>query len=196
MRAAWRGIGLGLILALAPQAAAPAAAQAPAPEHARLGTLNGALGVECTHCHTAERWADPSRPAFDLARRMMRMVEALNTGPLKRARGVTCWTCHRGAATPPRISREAWQAVQARWPAELADRPEVLKRTMSVYAASLGVGCDHCHVPGDWASNAKRPKTVAGQMAAMMAGMPRHFSDARMPVLQCYTCHQGTTSPR
>ena len=57
-------------------------AQGP-PEHAVSRDYNRSLGVECEHCHVANQFADASKPTFEFARRMGRMVRALNDGPLK-----------------------------------------------------------------------------------------------------------------
>ena len=74
------------------------------------------LGVRCEHCHVGEGndlskfdFAADTKPAKATARKMIRMASTLNaqvteivppaadaTGALR----VTCFTCHRGAATP------------------------------------------------------------------------------------------------
>ena len=67
-----------------------------------------ALGVDCTSCHIADKWADESRPNKAKARIMIEMVDAINSQhlvqmPRKRDGGyptVTCIKCHRGMATP------------------------------------------------------------------------------------------------
>ena len=66
----------------------------------RMQVWSKALGVECLHCHVAGQWTDAAKPTFEFARRMMRMVDGLNAGPLKEVGQVTCWTCHRGNAYP------------------------------------------------------------------------------------------------
>ena len=73
------------------------------------------LGVRCTFCHTgteqmplAERdFTSDANPRKNVARRMIRMVARLNrelpsfAGPTAH---VTCYTCHRGSATPATIA--------------------------------------------------------------------------------------------
>jgi len=83
-------------------AAAPAAAQDDVPS--RMRAWSAALGVQCTHCHIADTWTDASKPTFEFAQRMSRMVAALNAGPLKNVEAIACWTCHRGS-TQPQVSR-------------------------------------------------------------------------------------------
>lgn len=69
------------------------------------------------------------------------------------------------------------------------------------YSRSLGVTCNHCHLPGEWASDDKPPKQVARDMAAMM---DRINSDlladinhlrTKNPTINCTTCHRGQLQP-
>ena len=80
---------------------------------AQMALWSRALGVECTHCHVEGSWRDASRPTFDFARRMARMVDGLNAGPLRDVGQITCWTCHRGRAVPARLPRAAWEKILA-----------------------------------------------------------------------------------
>lgn len=72
------------------------------------------LGVRCEHCHLGEGndlskfdFASDVRPAKAVARRMLRMVDQINTTlasvgepPAPGAPKVTCYTCHRGEVKP------------------------------------------------------------------------------------------------
>jgi hypothetical protein len=74
------------------------------------------LGVRCSFCHVGQgdflNWdfASDANPHKNVAREMMRMTRELNTELLAEVEGlheveegtfrVTCWTCHRGNATP------------------------------------------------------------------------------------------------
>jgi Photosynthetic reaction centre cytochrome C subunit len=72
------------------------------------------LGVRCTFCHVGEEGAplhtldfvSDANPHKNVARDMMRMARRLNETDLPAMLGaaqaprVTCFTCHRGAATP------------------------------------------------------------------------------------------------
>ena len=70
------------------------------------------------------------------------------------------------------------------------------------YAKALGVRCTHCHVADDFASDEKRPKRAAREMAAMhwdinqrLARM-RNLTDAPTErFINCATCHRGKTDP-
>ena len=44
----------------------------------RMQAWSRALGVECTHCHVADAWANATKPTFAFAQRMARMLDALN----------------------------------------------------------------------------------------------------------------------
>ena len=149
-----------------------------------------ALGVECTHCHVEGNRTDTSKPTFEFAQRMNLMVAALNAGPLKDVASISCWTCHRGRSIPARVSREAWEKIRDDHQTELAKRP-----THAVYPASLGVDCAHCHET-DRTLNTKAPKAMVAKMMPIFEEIPKHFDKAvRMPVTQCFMCHQGRIKP-
>jgi hypothetical protein len=48
-----------------------------------MGEWSKALGVACTHCLVDNDWANASKPTFEFADRMNKLVAALNAGPLK-----------------------------------------------------------------------------------------------------------------
>ena len=66
------------------------------------------LGVNCTHCHTPENWADETKPTKQIAREMQVMAGKINGEMLMNIKGlegrtavVNCTTCHRGEIKPP-----------------------------------------------------------------------------------------------
>lgn len=66
---------------------------------------------------------------------------------------------------------------------------------------ALGVGCDHCHVLGQWDKDDKRPKLAARDMVKMMSAINdtllrrmTHLESER-PFVNCGTCHQGKPRP-
>ena len=71
------------------------------------------------------------------------------------------------------------------------------------YSRALGVRCSHCHVDGDYTSDAKRPKRAARDMAMMsrtinqnlrrMENLESQSSENR--AITCMTCHQGKVKP-
>ena len=65
------------------------------------------LGVDCTHCHTPEKWESDARAAKPIARDMKLMADAINGELLKNMKSlgtreavVNCTTCHRGEIKP------------------------------------------------------------------------------------------------
>ncbi|HEY4327017.1 MAG TPA: c-type cytochrome [Mucilaginibacter sp.] len=86
---------------------------------------------------------------------------------------------------------------------------KVLDKTMDVWAASLGVHCNFCHVRDaqtkkmDFASDAKPEKQAARDMFKMMSKINSKYFDAKKDSLgmvmtsgvNCYTCHRGTSHP-
>lgn len=65
------------------------------------------LGVNCTHCHTPDKWEVEDKPQKQIARDMSAMVARLNGELLKGIKNlksasptVNCTTCHRGEVKP------------------------------------------------------------------------------------------------
>jgi Photosynthetic reaction centre cytochrome C subunit len=70
------------------------------------------------------------------------------------------------------------------------------------YSKALGVTCEHCHVTDNFASEAKRPKRAAREMAAMhrrINGELRTMTELQSLVddrsINCTTCHRGAIIP-
>jgi hypothetical protein len=70
------------------------------------------------------------------------------------------------------------------------------------YSRALGVSCTHCHVEGDFASDDKRPKKAAREMAVMHRGindqlrkMENLEGQPEEHVINCTTCHRGHVDP-
>ena len=72
------------------------------------------------------------------------------------------------------------------------------------YARALGVTCTHCHVSDDFASDEKRPKRAAREMALMHFAINRELAEMKnlgTPAVEdrfinCATCHRGMVNPR
>jgi len=73
-----------------------------------LGTMkafNEALGVRCTFCHEAGRWALDMNRHKAITHGMIQMTHQINAVDLVRAEAdegsrITCYTCHRGRTRP------------------------------------------------------------------------------------------------
>ena len=162
-----------LCVAFAVVLAVPAGAQDDV--QVRMQGWSKALGVECVHCHVSDQWTDASKPAFAFAQRMMRMVDGLNAGPMKELGGVTCWTCHRGSSIPARLRAGGrGNKIRDAHAAEFEGPNRAI--AMSVYAASLGVDCSHCHET-DRKANTKAPKAMVARMLPIFEEIPKHFDD-------------------
>jgi len=62
--------------------------------------IAASLGVTCDHCHVRGAFEKDEKPAKEAARRMMRMMRAINDEHFDGRREVTCFSCHRGGAAP------------------------------------------------------------------------------------------------
>lgn len=71
------------------------------------------------------------------------------------------------------------------------------------YATALGVRCAHCHVAGNFASDDKRPKRAAREMATMHRSINTQLRQMQeletVPperrAINCATCHRGAVNP-
>ena len=71
------------------------------------------------------------------------------------------------------------------------------------YSRALGVSCTHCHVEDDFASDVRRPKRAAREMATMHWGINQQLAKMRNlkpgtddRSINCATCHRGAVDPR
>jgi hypothetical protein len=69
------------------------------------------------------------------------------------------------------------------------------------FGRSLGVGCGHCHVVGEWERSDSSRKAVAREMWRMVTTISgellpkiQGLRSAR-PAVNCTTCHRGQTKP-
>ncbi len=65
---------------------------------------------------------------------------------------------------------------------------------MQFIAASLGVGCDHCHVEHQFDKDDKKPKETARKMMTMMFAINKDNFEGHRDVT-CYSCHRGSVKP-
>jgi hypothetical protein len=76
--------------------------------------------------------------------------------------------------------------------------PAQLFQEMDLMEASLGVGCDYCHVAKgnetDFPSDAKSEKKTGREMIQLVLDTNEKFFNKR-PVVTCNTCHRGSTNP-
>jgi photosynthetic reaction center cytochrome c subunit len=65
---------------------------------------------------------------------------------------------------------------------------------MQFIAASLGVGCNQCHVEGHFDQDDKKPKDVARKMMTMMFAINKDNFEGHREVT-CNSCHNGSLKP-
>jgi hypothetical protein len=71
---------------------------------------------------------------------------------------------------------------------------------MNSFSHALGVSCRHCHVPGHWKDDDKKPKALAREMMKMSSAINEDylgkmdFGDDK-PHVGCMTCHRGEKEP-
>lgn len=74
-----------------------------------MGVFSAALGLSCEDCHTASSndWANYAQdvsPRKTMARQMVRMMAEINKQHFGGRQVVTCFTCHRGSNSRPRVT--------------------------------------------------------------------------------------------
>ena len=77
-----------------------------------------------------------------------------------------------------------------------------LVRIMNMgYGRSLGVGCKHCHVVGEWEKEDKPQKQITRDMMAMSGTINDDLLakikglKSEKPTINCTTCHRGSVKP-
>ncbi len=118
-------------------------------------------------------------------------------------------SCTHGLAELSPSFQELEQRIEGREnePAEeVFDNIQIMKgmpaeRVLTImtngFAPALGVSCDYCHVPGNWASDDKEQKRIARDMWRMTGDINKQVKTiagdgARV---NCTTCHRGKTEP-
>jgi len=94
------------------------------------------------------------------------------------------------SSTSAKTAGEAYKNIQV-----LKDAPaEQLVPAMQFISASLGVGCDHCHVQGAFEKDDKKGKQTARKMMQMTLAINQNNFDGHQEVT-CYSCHRGGAKP-
>jgi photosynthetic reaction center cytochrome c subunit len=62
--------------------------------------MKGAVGLDCTYCHIEREWEKDVKPAKGVARKMIVMMNDINTRQFGGRQVVTCNTCHNGHPIP------------------------------------------------------------------------------------------------
>ena len=75
---------------------------------------------------------------------------------------------------------------------------------MQLMNQALGVACGHCHVRGNFASEANPRKAAARKMLELTRAINQQFfaefkppdGESRLGKVTCFTCHQGNAKPK
>ncbi len=65
--------------------------------------ITASLGVECAYCHVPGHFDKDDKKPKQIARKMMRMMLAIDKDSFEGNREVTCYSCHRGSPKPQGI---------------------------------------------------------------------------------------------
>ncbi len=84
------------------------------PAYQLLPTMHyfeASLGFNCSNCHVRGHNDSDKKPEKRKARKMIKMMEAINKNDFDGKQMVTCYTCHRGNANPQTIPEVATVAM-------------------------------------------------------------------------------------
>jgi photosynthetic reaction center cytochrome c subunit len=94
------------------------------------------------------------------------------------------------SAPLPKMAEEQYKNIQI-----LKGIPaDQLMPGMQFIAASLGVGCEFCHVSGAFEKDDKQEKQTARKMMTMMFAINKNNFEGHRDVT-CYSCHRGSPKP-
>jgi photosynthetic reaction center cytochrome c subunit len=104
--------------------------------------------------------------------------------------GVAGGAWAQSGPTEPKKAEEQFKNIQT-----LKGIPaDQLIPAMQFITASLGVGCEFCHVQGAFEKDDKKPKQTARKMMEMMFAINKENFEGHREVT-CYSCHRGATNP-
>lgn len=99
-----------------------------------MWVIRGSLGVRCDHCHGQPFDKDEKKPK-ETARKMIRMVQAINREHFDGKPVVTCNTCHHGQTHPAAVPSVLVTIQPRRQPDRSLPPPE---QVLSKYVEALG----------------------------------------------------------
>jgi hypothetical protein len=96
----------------------------------------------------------------------------------------------QATSATPKTASETYKNIQV-----LKDAPaEQLVPAMQFITASLGVGCDHCHIQGAFDKDDKQAKQTARKMMQMTFAINQNNFGGHQEVT-CFSCHRGGAKP-
>lgn len=107
--------------------------------------IAASLGVECDYCHVAHANEKDDKKTKLTARKMIKMMMAINKENFEGHRVVTCYSCHRGSTEPlstPIITDEepGPQAEEGKKPGEAKPALPSGEQLLNKYLGSIGGG--------------------------------------------------------
>ena len=150
-----------------------------------------ALGVKCTHCHTAT--LSDGKPDFKALspfkatalHMKQHFVDTFKTGD---GGTVDCLTCHQGTARfIPRDPEREGESLSS-----TMERKELML-TMRGFTKALGVKCLFCHKKAEDGRMDPTLPTKHRRMARFMRETFTGFKQLDGEPVTCVTCHQGKT---
>jgi hypothetical protein len=121
-----------------------------------------------------------------------RMIQAAIFAVALIAPSLRAQAAHGGDAPPPadKTAEQVYKNIT-----QLKGVPaDQLGPAMTFIAASLGVDCAFCHVPGKFELDEKPAKKTAREMIAMQMSINKAAFGGRTQVT-CYSCHRGSERP-
>jgi len=118
---------------------------------------------------------------------------------IARARyGAVCMLAVFGAVSALYAQQQAPRAPQNLQVLPKDISRQELIQTMFIFNQALGVQCDHCHVPREFAKDDKPQKNVARAMIRMVHDLKENadkfLPDGRASKVACWTCHRGSAT--
>jgi hypothetical protein len=104
--------------------------------------ITSSLGVQCDFCHVERAFEKDEKENKQTARKMMRMMFAINRDNFDGHQEVTCYACHRGAHKPvivPVISEEEKPHTEEPNTASLPSADQILGRFLQAVGGAAAV---------------------------------------------------------
>lgn len=106
-----------------------------------MSFMSASLGVGCTFCHTSP-WDSDAKPAKLAARRMIRMMRAINEEHFSGNPVVNCYTCHRGQPQTTTVPPADLAALQPSEPPATTLKPSAslpqIEQIIDRYTEAIG----------------------------------------------------------
>ena len=129
--------------------------------------ISSSLGVSCDFCHSEGHFENDDKKTKQTARKMMQMTLSLNQKCFANSRGVTCFSCHRGAANPvstPAVDADtpvsASAPVSASGSSALPTVSQLLKNFVDALGGASAIAAIHSRVQTGTATFAGKSSPV------------------------------------